>query len=288
MLTLPQSVTSCQLSHSFAIDQIRGEYVTTLSVFNDKLLVSCGYRLSQLFIIGRDGCHLSTISTINNETLCDAIWTPRGNIIYTTDDGNKVIVMSDIGSVISIYKKLTDPRYLSLCGNDIIYLTDWETGVFQSTDDGISWSLVFKSTDGRHCEQVIKVAKEHSDDFWTLEKSGNKYHLRVYSVDRQRLNGNEVKWMDINVTTTDGKNINLRDSSLAYDGRMNIFLSDRYNKTVHLLSSNGQYLSQLLPSGLIRISPCKLAVDRERRLLYIGQAWGIMGVFELAYGDRDD
>ena len=194
--------------------------------------------------------------------------------------------MSESGKVITTHTRMTSPQRLSVSSDDIIYLADSKTGVYQSTDDGVSWSLIFKSTDGWHCWQVIKVTTDHSDDFWTLERSdNNNWHLRVYSMDRRRSDGN-VTWRDINVPTTDGKYIDLSGySSLLYDGNMNIYLSDCNNKAVHLLSVNGQYHCQLLLSHQIKNKPCRLAVDKERQLLYAGQARGVVGVFELTYGD---
>ena len=275
-------MTSSQLLQNFSVDQLKSSGVKILSVFNDKLLVSCG-DLSQLFIYSREGRHLSTITTNNNDKLWDATWTPRGNIVYTTSYSNKVVVMSESGKVITTHTQMTKPWCLSVSSDDIIYLADEKTGVYQSTDDGVSWSLVFKSTDGWHCWQVIKVTTDHCDDFWTRERNDNyNYHLRVYSVDRRRSDGN-VTCRDINVTTTDGKHINLSGSRLSYDGNMNIFLSNWDNKAVHVLSANGQYHCQLLSSHHIKNSPYIQAVDKERRLLYVGQDTGVVGVFKLTY-----
>ena len=273
---------SSQLLQNFTVDQLKNyNVVCILSVFNDKLLVSC-FNLSQLFIYSREGRHLSTITTNNNDELLDATWTPRGNIVCTTNRSHKVVVMSESGKVITTHTQMTDPRHLSVSNDDIIYLADYQTGVYQSTDDGVSWSLVFKSTDGWHCWQMIKVTTDHSDDFWTLEyNSDNKNrHLRVYSVDRRRSDGN-VTWRDINVPTTDSKHINLSASSLSYDGNMNIFLSDWDNKAVHVLSVNGQYHCQLLSSHHIKNNLFRLAVDKERQLLYVGQGMSVVGVFKL-------
>ena len=281
-------MTPSQLLTNFTVKKLKGWRVDILSVFNDKLLVSNGVDLSQLFIYSREGRHLSTITTNDNDGLLDATWTPRGNIVYTTWNSNKVVVMSESGKVITTHTQMTKPLYLSVSSDDIIYLADYETGVYQSTDDGVSWSLVFESTDGWHCWQVIKVTTDHSDDFWTLEQSANlNNHLRVYSVDRRRSDGN-VTWRDINVPTTDGKHIDLTSSRLSYDGNMNIFLSDCFNKAVHVLSLNGQYHCQLLSSHHIKNIPWRLAVDKERQLLYVGQRDGEVEVFKLTYGKGVD
>ena len=280
-VSLSQSVTSSQMLLSYTVNQLNGWYVSILSVFNDKLLVSSN-SVSQLFIYSREGRHLSTITTNNNDRLVDAAWTPRGNIVYTTLNSNKVVVMSESGKVNTTDTQMTRLMYLSVSNDNIIYLADYETGVYQSTDDGVSWSLVFKSTDGWHCRQVIKVTTDHSYDFWTLENRDTKYHLRVYSLDRRRSDGNVI-WKDINVTTTGGEQIRLSASTLSYDGNMNVFLRDYHNKTVHVFSVNGQYHSQLLSSHHIKNEPFRLAVDKERQLLYIGQEESVVGVFKLTY-----
>ena len=279
-------MTSSKLLQNFSVDQLEGWFVNILSVFNDKFLVSSG-GLSQLFIYSK-GRHLSTITINNNDKLRDATWTPRGNIVYTTYDSNKVVVLLESGKIITTHTQMISPRYFSVSNDDIIYLADYETGVYQSTDDGVSWSLVFKSTDEWHCLQVIKVTTDHSDDFWTLQESDNKnYHLGVYSVDRRRSDG-YVTLRDINVTTIDGKHINLLYSSLSYDGNMNIFLSDYHSKAVHVLSMNGQYHCQPLSSYHIKNEPCRLAVDKERQVLYVGQDEGVVEVFNLTYGNGGD
>ena len=276
-------MTSSQLLQNFTVNKLKDGNVDILSVFDDKLLISC-YRFAQLFIYSREGHHLSTIPTKNNDKLCDATWTPRGNIIYTTWDSNKVVVMSESGKVITTHTLVTTPLCLSVSNDDFVYLVDWKTGVYQSTDDGVSWSLVFKSTDGWHCKQVIKVTNEHSDDFWTLEESDNNWHLRVYNVDRKRSDGN-MTWRNINVPITDGKHIDLSETSLSYDGNMNIFLSDCDNNAVHVLSMNGQYHCQLQSSHHIKNAPYRMAVDKERQLLYVGQEDSIVNVFKLTYED---
>ena len=278
-------MTSSQLLKNFTVKKLKGWHVDILSVFNDKLLVSrkC---LSQLFIYSREGRHLSTITTNYNDRLWDATWTPRGNIVYMTYRSNKVMVMSESGKVITTHTQMTSPRYLSVSSDDIIYLADYETGVYQSTDNGVSWSFVFKSTNGWHCWQVIKVINDHSDDFWTLEynRDSKNCHLRMYSVDRR--SDGHVTWRDINVSTTDGKHIYLPKSSLSYDGNMNIFLSEYRNTAVHVLSVNGQYHCQLLSSHHIKNGPWRLAVKKERQLLYVGQERSVVEVFKLTYGEE--
>ena len=270
-------VTSSELLLSFPIDQLKREWVDILSVYNDKLLVSC-YHISKLFIYTQEGVHLSTIMIKDNEKLRDAAWTPGGNIVYSTYDSNKVVVISESGVVLA-NTQMTAPRCISLSNDNIIYLADMKKGVYQSTDDGVSWSLAFNLPDKWHCWQVIKVANDKSDDFWILGLL-EKWSLRVYNVEKD--SKENVAWKDINITKTDGTPINFDSSKLSYDGHRNIFLRDYYNKAVHVLSVNGQYHCQLLSSDHFKSIPCRLTVDKKNRLLYVGQSDSIIGVFKLS------
>ena len=97
----------------------------------------------------------------------------------------------------------------------MIYLADYKTGVYQSTNDGVSWSLVFNATDNAwHFLQAIKVITNHGDDFWTLEFNNDKYRYRlgVYSTNKKH-SAFDVTLYDINVITRDGTKIYLTESS---------------------------------------------------------------------------
>ena len=286
-------VNSCELVTNFTVDQLKGKWINILSVFNDKLLVSRD-GISRLFIYNREGHYLSTIALSNDDQVRDASWTPRGNIVYTTASGSKVVVISESGEIITANTQMTYAQNLSVSKDGVIYLiADRKTGVYQSTDDGASWSLVFKSTEGRHCLQAIKIAStDHSEDFWTLESIGDTFlytwYLRVYSVDKRCSDGN-VTWKDIDLTISDDKQIHLSDnSSLSFDGNENIFLSDYFNKAIYVFSVNGQYRCQLLSSDHIKKEPCKLTIDKDRALLFVGQQQRVVGQFKLLYGKKND
>ena len=258
-------------------------------MFNDKLLISCR-RCPQLFCYNGEGRHLSTITIVDNDKLFDATWTQNSNIVYTIYESNKVVVMSETGKVSTMHTHLTVSESCIVSIDGILYLAESEgTGVYQSTDDGVGWSLVFKATNDWYRYQVIKVITDHSNDFWTMESYCTIYspncdfHLRAYSVDRKR-SDNNVTWRDINVTTTDGEKITLSSvSSLSYDMNMNIFLSNSLNKTVHVFSIDGQYQRELLSSRHIKNYPSRLAVDKKRQLLYVGQGDALIQVFKLVF-----
>ena len=259
--------------------------------------------LSQLFIYNQAGSYCSTVtlSHINSpsdnplqassndelynlwkfsDTLIDATWTPRGNIVYTTT--NKVVLISDCGKLIS-YQKMINPACLSVSKDDIIYLADLQTGVHQSTDDGVSWRNVFKPDDGWFCKQVVKVSIFQLDDFWALETDCKNYRLRIYSKPKNKnFNSNEnIRWKDIKLSTTDDKAITLKHSRLSYDSNNNVILNDRDSKSIYVFSKITQNHRQLL-SPLEINKPFGICVDRELELLCIGDGSGRVQVFVLA------
>ena len=281
------SQTPSQPQFNFTVRQLMGKRVNILSVLNDKLLVGpiC---IPCLFVMSSDGCHLSTIRIDYSDyyRLFDATWTPRGNILYSSYNNNEeevgVISMSE--KVIIGRTRMKSPHRFSVSSDNVIYLADWETGVYQSTDDGISWNEVFKPTDKRHCVEVIKVLSDHGEVFWCLESDSETFHLRVYSVDKKQDGTLNLSWVDISDFMTDGKPIDFSlNSCLSYDGDTNVFLSDFDNKAVHVFSMNGQYRCQLLSSEHITNWSYKLAVDVQNDVLYVGQSEGMVKGFELKY-----
>ena len=253
--------------------------VEILSVFNSKILVS-RIDFSQLFIYSREGRHVSTITTEANERLWDASWTPRGNVVYATRS-NTVAVMSASGKVINTTQmQIKAPRYFSISNDEIIYLSDRMEGLYQSTDDGVSWNLVFTPTDGWHFWQAIKVTTSNSDDYWIQEWNDNmKWRFGVY----KRRFGGKVTWREVYVPSPDDLQL-----SMSYDGNMNIFFSDNKEKSVYLLLVNNQHHCQLLSSHHIKYTTKRLAVDRKRKVLYIGQDNSVLDVYELTYGNGGD
>ena len=270
---------------NFTVEEVKGSYFFILSVCNDKLLVSCrDYCDNKLFIINREGRNLVTIIT-NETSLYDAMWTPRAKIVYTTADSKKVVVVSETGQVIVSHSQMTDPRHLSVFNDDVIYLADYKTGVYQSKDDGVSWSLVFNATDDAwHFVLAIKVITDHADDFWTLEINNDEYHyrLRVYSINNNYSIADRA-WSNVNVITRDGKYIYLTESSmLTYGGKMNIFLTENRIENAHIFSVTSRHHCHLLFSQA-RNNLYRLAVDKEHKLLYVGLNEGLVEVYKLAH-----
>ena len=112
-----KAVTSSKLLQNFTVVCLNDWPVSILLLFHDKLLVS-SRGLSQLFIYSREDRHLLSITTSDNDNLCDAKWTPRDNIVYTTCDSNKVMVISESGKVIITPIQMKSPRCLNASNNN--------------------------------------------------------------------------------------------------------------------------------------------------------------------------
>ena len=277
-------VNSSELLLNFTIVPLKGYAAALLSARNQKLLASF-YEFAEIYIYAYSLEAVDYLQTVTTkDMLADVTWSPRGNIVYTTYKTKKVVVMSEFGKVIQ-YKLMTKPKCLSVSTDDIIYLADQEAGVYQSTDDGISWCLILNATHNWHCWQAIKVTtdSEHKHDFWTLDVDNKR--LRLYSVGKSYRSGN-VTWKDINLLSTDGKAIQLVDANLSYDGNSNIFLVDPNNFAVHVATVNGQYHHQLLSSQYIKNLLVKATVDFETSLFFVSELGGKVSVFKLLYGER--
>ena len=67
----------------------------------------------------------------------------------------------------------------------------------------------------------------------------------------------------------DDNDIDLSQADMVFDGKKCVLISDRINNTVHVLSTTGEYRRRLLSEsdGLCR--PTCLALNTQRRLLYV-------------------
>ena len=73
---------------------------------------------SKLYIYSQEGRYLSTVTLDTNDELIDAMWTPRGNILFTTNSG-KVAVISEFSKVMAC-TSMPSPRRLRVSNDDII------------------------------------------------------------------------------------------------------------------------------------------------------------------------
>ena len=218
-----------ELLFSFAMSQLNSDLLSSdvklMSLYNDKILIGCDLP-SYLYIYNEEGRRLLTIKI--EKYLYDVTWTPCGNIVFMTLHSQNVVLMPEPEQFIS-QTYLSDPRYFNVFKDDVIYLIDYEDGVYQSTDDGATWSFILEPTDQYKCWQVITVTTDHNVEYWTLEKTSKSIRLRVNSVDDASYMNN-VMWKDISFPKMSyNENILSAKSTLTYDGIKNIFLGDYHN-----------------------------------------------------------
>jgi hypothetical protein len=124
----------------------------------------------QLHVYSAEGNHVTSVKLLDGHGLTDAAWTPRGNIVYTDNTNSNVVLLTQRGKVIA-QTTTSCPYRLSISTDDVIYHADCSTGVYQSIDDGVTWSHVFKVADGCECCQVVKVSSDNNAQvFWTVDR----------------------------------------------------------------------------------------------------------------------
>ena len=250
---------SLSVLDKITVPQLKECIVTILSVMN-KILVSSSTS-KQLFCFSLDGENFTTITL--TDQLRDAMWSSDNNIVCTTYYSHQVLVISETGQLIKS-SQMTNPKCLSVSKGNVIYLADWKNGVYKSADGGMTWDHVFSSPDGGNCWQVIKVANQNGDDYWTLEMKKDQPKLRVYNI----VTNNEttfISYRDVVLPTSLNVNINLLNASMACDGENLIYLSDSFNGTVHIFSVSGKYQRPLSLADNLGSSGA-LAVEKNQRL----------------------
>ena len=265
-----------------------------MSAFKNKVLIGLVYYGYRLLIFNSEGHYLSNITLQNVGTLHYATWTPSGNIIYLTEGDGKIEVISELGKIFT-FTQMKEPKFISIYNNAIMYLADTK-GVYQSSDDGVSWNLVFSPRDP-NLMWVIRVTSEQSDNFWTLKNtidstdltgidesdpffllqdykrlsSSNIDILRLYNasaVSATNLKSNNATGSIIRLTNPLCKDLQaLSAKTLSYDGGKHIFLIEDY--TVHVFLLSGQYYCRLLSLYDKNKRPNMLRVDQYSRLLYV-------------------
>ena len=232
---------------------------------------------------------MATITISGDIIIWDAIWTPNGNIVYTTDTSNQVVLVSDNGTFKSsaITGRLGS---FSTSNDDIIYLAGYEQGLQESRDNGVTWSIIFKPNDNWHCLQAVKVSDELKHDFWILgETKGNK-SLRVYSLDRH--SPVFVSWMSVAVPDDGTLSTLSRPSLLTFDGSSNILFIGIKNFTAEItaFSVSCPFHSQKISLNQTKTKDqwaLTITVEKQRNILYAGLNNGVVRAFQLLLDDNE-
>ena len=248
--------------------------IDILSVLVDKLLVA--HKLGRhLFVYDQQGYHIRTI-TIDKDVLVllkDAVWTPYGNILYISL--NKVVLISEAGKHIT-QTEIIEPDKLSVSSDEIIYVTANDkptSSVFQSSNGGVTWSMVFKSATWEF-HHVIKVSADQGDEFWTyaFKNKDNTLRILVQSVDRVGIDDTGTSWKEFNVGTS--------VTRLSHDGNGNIYFIGMIAKTVYVMQRNGTR-----PRSLLSLDNFVWSMDVEIKsnLLCVGHNNRKISIYRLLY-----
>ena len=283
------SLNSSELNFAFLADRLTGR-IRAISTFKNKLLFGQS-DVAQLFIYSNNGRYISNITLNDTDGLSYATWTPSGKIIYSTEYSAKVVVMSEQGKTF-VSSQMTNPRFISVANNNIIYLADLITGVHQSSDEGATWSLVFSPTEV-NLTWIIRVISENYDDFWTLKEDRldltNIDMLGLYSAGN--LTVRNVTRRKLRLTSTSGQYFDDLDQNfLSYDGGKHIFLMNPNMYEVHVFLVSGQYYCKLLflPIDFRYYNRLLLlTIDQYKRLLYVVFENKQVKVFKLIYNNKN-
>jgi hypothetical protein len=278
-------VKSAKYKGSCTLNSTNCRYITVLSVSSEgQILV--GQQLDrQLHVYSANCSHVTSIALPHNDTVYDAVWTRRGNIVYTAYNTERLVLMSQSGVVIQQNPRLSTPSTLSVSTNGIIYLVNADRHwVSQSRTDGLTWGIMFGIPITSNFFQVINVSLDPDvpEVLWNIVESfGGHWRLRVNIFDRRRSDGDGLLLRDVimpsHVTVT------LNNSRLAYDGHTSVLVADRFNRAVHVWSVSGQYGRQLVSPQQLTSDIQSLAVDTQRRVMYVSDVNGTVSMFELTY-----
>ena len=274
-------ISSATLLNTLVIQKLKHSHVNVLSIINNNLLA--GYKKSRDFYtccVKKNNFILN--SKINTSySIRDISWTPSGEILFIDEDSNNVILHNQ-SNLNTQEIRFTDPSNLNLSSDNVLYLTDWKRGVYESTNNGKTWCHLFKPEGNAKCWQVIKVETESGEaEYWTQIKLDENHYLRAYKLMKDDNGNQQVTWHAINLKISRKTRINLYNSCLAFDGYNSVLVSEWENSAVHVFSTKGDYQLQLLSYPDLH-EPTRIVVNKDDRLLYVGQQKGEVKLFALA------
>ena len=272
-------MSSAELLNTLVIQRLKHCHVNALSVINNNLLA--GNKMSREFYTYYVRNNNFTLNSAINTSysIQDISWTPSGEILFIDEDSNSVIVHSQ-SNLNTQEILLKEPSNLTLATDNVLYLTDWKRGAYESINNGKEWHHLFKPKGNVKCWQVIKVETESGAEYWAQIELNESHCLRAYKLVND--NGNQkVMERDINLKISHNTKINLYNSCLAFDGYNSVLVSERKNSAVHVFSIEGNYQLKLLSYPDVH-EPTRIVVNKDDRLLYVGQQKGEVKLFALA------
>jgi hypothetical protein len=237
--------------------------VNILSVGSDGQVLLGRGEQKQLYVYSEDGYLVTTVAIPFYDRVIDAVWSPREHhIVCATVKTRTTAVMSVSGDVVH-HTQMIAPRYLSVSPDNEIYVTCTTKSLYYSTDNGTSWKgLVAQPNFSWEFVHALKVKPSSALSnyaVWLIESNDPEWRLSIYT---------PKKWTALVLPNA----VNIRQTGrMTFDGHTNIYLTDYYNKAVHVWSVNGQYVQLLIPFHTHDYAPENLAMNKQRSMLYVAE-----------------
>lgn len=271
-----------------------------LSVCGDRLLAGSRHEYPVFLHFALNGAQEGSLSFPDEGKLADAQWLSTDIIIIATD--SKVLVIS-LPSRNITSRMMIQLESLSISNDGSIVGTNRDLGIAISKDKGATWTWPPRwQKSGWTAFSVISVENAADDErellqFWALEQNLNSdYRLMMYRQTKAS-NGTvavatatrELWHLNadiVNLSVARLVNADLLSRLASDDASNSVFLVDSHNFKLHVFnaSSGVNVTASLMPADFFRRrSPCTLALDRERGVLYLGLMNRRVDVFNLVY-----
>ena len=270
-------VTSLKFSHRCADDDNVCSRISALAV-TKSLLVA--YADNHYSIINKTG-QLQAFFGQSTKHVNNFVVSLKDNFVSVSYN-KKILITSMTGELI---KTILIPGsiHISITKNGVLYLANVRHGVHQSTDNGFTWELVFKTVE--RCSRVIKVEHtlaKNSSVFWILEYNDEFSSLRVYTID-QNSTARNVSWVHVTLPETIQTDALNKITDLLYDCYISIMLYTATDESIHLFNVNGEYCKRLLKLVDVKIYGAAFVVDYDLKLIFIRQKHCEVTVYKLIY-----
>lgn len=296
-------VTSAKYEYSVTIEGPYATSTTFLALSSDsQFMLVCHHRDRKFHVYGVKGPRITTKYVNEQLMILGAVWTHRNRIVHAALYNNVVIILVSFGYG---YDDSATNKTHTIAGefrnieasadHSVQYIcvsAAKSTTIYQSMNEGRTWSAVISSPEGRQWRYATCTSQNCYDgtrtEFWTVELDARTAQpsLVVYTIE---LAGSKRNYF--NVILPEGFNSQLLlQSKIIYDGVSSLLMADTGGSQVHVWSViYRKYDRVLVSSQQLRIRPYGLAVSKRNdslglRLYVIEQAE--VRVFTLAYGYR--
>ena len=270
-------VTSLKFSHRCVNNDNVCSRISALAV-TKSLLVA--YTNNYYFIVNKSG--LLQASSLQSMGLVTNFVVSLNDNFVSVCENKKILITSMTGELI---KTILIPGsfHISITKNGVLYLANVRYGVYQSTVNGFTWELVFKTVE--RCDRVIKVEHtlaKNSSVFWTLEYKEEFCSVQIYTIDHNSTARN-VSW--VHVTPPETMQTDALNSiiDLLYDGCISIMMCIKSDHSIHLFNVDGEYCKRLLKLVDVKIYGAAFVVDYDLKLIFIRQKRCEVTVYKLVY-----